>query len=94
MHFAVLRPPSERLSFPPEQDTEQAPQQYQTPVCHDRGDKSSLQRPWRDELAKTVTPNILVDGDADEERSSHRLVAVDSICGDDGREGRNLHSYE
>jgi hypothetical protein len=39
---AVLAPATERLAFPPEEDTEEAPEEYERGVCHDRRNEPAM----------------------------------------------------
>ncbi|KAL3708496.1 hypothetical protein TMatcc_006480 [Talaromyces marneffei ATCC 18224] len=47
-------------------------------------------RPFGDELTETVTPQILVYCDVDEERPGDRFVTIDSIGASDGGKGSDL----
>ena len=44
-----------------------------------------LLRPRRDELAEPITPDILVDGDADKQTARNGFVAIHSIRADNCR---------
>jgi hypothetical protein len=79
---AILAPPAERLTLPPKHYAEEAPKQDERSVRHDRIDKPtfvsarsqidrlrnspSLHSPRRNELAKPVSPHILIDSDSHE----------------------------
>ena len=66
MHFAILRPDPERLSRIPKQDAKKTPQRNQAHVGHDRRYIAARHDPRSNELREPVSPNILVDSDADE----------------------------
>lgn len=51
-----------------------------------------LLNPRCDELGETITPDVLVDSDGDEQGSSNWLVRIDSICANDGRNRGHLHA--
>lgn len=90
MDLAILRPSSKCFAFVPKQNSKQAPQQCKSHICHDGRDISRLNDPRRDKLAEPISPNILINGDGDEDTSRHRLVRIDCICGDDGGKCSNL----
>lgn len=92
VHARVPGPLSELLAEKEEDDTERAPQENQRHVGHDWWDESSRNRPWRNELGESVTPNVLVHSNGDHDRSCYRFVAVDSVCCDNGRNGSNLNT--
>ena len=73
-----------------EDDAEGAPQHGQAHVQHNRRDIAGFLGPWRDELAESVAPQILVDGDGDEDGSNDGLVAVDGIGTCDSWQGGDL----
>lgn len=84
MHGRVAGPSSERLSLVVEQDAEETPQQHQRAVCHDWWDKSSFFDPRGNELGEAVAPDVLVDGDGNEEGASDGFVRVYGVGGYDG----------
>ena len=90
MHAALATPLAASLSNKEEQDPEAAPQKDQAHVEHDRRDEPSADRPRGDELAEAVAPEVLVDGDGDEDRAGDGLVGVDGVGGGDGRDGGDL----
>lgn len=73
-----------------ERNSEQTPEGDQGHVQHDGGDETTLFHPRGDELAEPITPQVLVDSDCHEERSRHRLIAVDSVCAGDGGDSSDL----
>lgn len=48
--------------------------------------------PWGDEAGETVSPDVLVDGDGNEERACDRLVRVNGVGRDNGRKGGDLET--
>ena len=90
MHVTMLRPLPESLPEEEEQDPERAPEGDQGHVGHDGWYVPAGEDPGRDEFGETVAPDILVDGDADEDTARDGLVAVNSVGGGNGREGSNL----
>jgi hypothetical protein len=74
MNLRVSGPLPESLAIEPEYNAEQAPKESQGHIGHDRRDVSVCNDPWGDELAKAITPYVLVDGDGDEDASGHRLI--------------------
>lgn len=79
MHIRLGGPLPTRLTPEVERDSKQTPQHNQTHVQHYRSDITILDDPGSDELAKSVTPHILVDSDGDEDRARHRLITINSI---------------
>lgn len=68
-----------------ERDSNQVLQCNQARVQHDGQGIAVALYPRHDELAKSVAPDVLVDGDCDKEGAGHGLVAVDSVgTGDSG----------
>lgn len=90
MNLASPSPPPEGLSLPPEQHSKATPQQHQAPVGHDGRHVSGLHGPSGDELGEAIAPDVLVNGDGDEEGTRDGLVRVDSVRGHDGRNGSDL----
>lgn len=74
VHRAVLGPSPERLPLVVEENTKQAPEQNKRGIGHDGGDEAISDGPIGDELAESVAPHVLVDGDADEQAAGDRLV--------------------
>lgn len=90
MNLGILGPPTEGLAEIPEHDTEETPQGDERHVGHDRRDEAGLDGPRCDELGEAVTPNILVDGDGDEDAAGNGFVGVDGVGGGDGGQGSDL----
>ena len=90
MHRVLCRPAPEPLPLKPKKNPERTPQRRKTHVRHDRRDVAILLGPGRNELAEAVAPEILVDGDADEDAASCRFVAVDGVGGGNGGESGDL----
>ena len=88
--FGMSRPFAESLSFEPEQNAEKTPQCGQSHVRHDRWDIAGFHDPWRNELAKAVSPDILVDGNGHEDAPCNRLVGIDSVSGGDSWESSDF----
>jgi len=88
--LAILGPLPEGLAAEPEQHAEQAPQRDERHVGHDGWDVAGLDGPGGDELAEAVAPDVLVDGDGDEDGAGDGLVAVDGVGGGDGGESGDL----
>lgn len=80
MYLRIAGPFPERLSIEPEQDPSRAPESGQTHVHHDGWDVSRSLNPRSNELRESIAPEILVDGDGDEQRASNRFVGIYSIC--------------
>ena len=76
VNLRILRPLPKRLAIIPEDDPAQTPQGNQTHVCHDRRDVSILGGPRSNELRESVTPDILVDRDGNEDGSRDGLVGI------------------
>lgn len=76
MHGAVLGPSSEHLALVVEKDTEKAPDGDERHICHDRRNVASLEGPGSDELGKAVSPDVLVDRNADEKTTCDGLVSA------------------
>ena len=94
MNCRVPCPLSARLAPKVEDHAEGAEKDRQAHVEHDGLHCSPARNPAVDELAETVSPDILVDGDCDEDGSCHWFVAVDGIGGDNGGNGRDLKSTQ
>lgn len=90
MDIAVSRPLSKRLAEEPENDSRQAPERNQRHISHDGRNEARLSSPWRDELAESVTPHVLVDRNGHEDGASYGLVRIDGIRRCDGGQGSNL----
>lgn len=90
VHLVVPRPPPERLPVEPEQDAEGAPQRRERHVEHDRWDVARADDPRCHELGEPVAPEVLVDGDGDEDAAGDGLVRVDGIGGGDAGDGGDL----
>ena len=90
MHIRVLGPLPKRLPLEIEQNAHATEQGDQRRVRHDRLDIAGLDDPRGQELGVAIAPDVLVDGDGDEETAGHGLVAVDGVGRDDGRERRDL----
>lgn len=63
MHPRLRGPTSEPLTIEVEWDGTETPERCQTHVDHDWLDEATFHDPRGDELAKAVSPDILVDGD-------------------------------
>ena len=85
-------PSPELLPIQVKRNGKETPQGTQAHVQHDWLHKATLCNPWRDELAETIAPHILIDRDSDKDRAGNGLVAIDSIRADDGWQGSNLYS--
>jgi hypothetical protein len=74
MNLRVPGPLPEGLAIEPKYNAEQAPKEGQGHVRHDRRNVSICNDPWGDELAETITPDVLVDSYSDEDASGNRLI--------------------
>lgn len=90
MHRRLGRPSSEPLPVKVERDGTETPQRCQAHIQHDRLDEPAFLDPRGDELAETVAPEILVDGNGDKNRTGHGFIAVDGVRAGNSREGRYL----
>lgn len=81
MDGAVPRPSPECLALVIEQDAEKAPEQNQGRIRHDWWNVSISDDPIGDELAESVSPNVLVDRNGDKQAAGDGLVAVNGIGG-------------
>ena len=90
MDGIILGPLSEGLALVVEQDAKGAPQKDEGHVQHYGRDIAVRDDPGRDELAEAIAPQVLVDGDGDEDAAGHGLVAVHGICRGDGWDGGDL----
>lgn len=91
MDFRLGRPFPAPLTPEVKGDAKQAPQCEEAHVQHNGREIAILLYPRRDELAKSVAPDVLVDGDGDKERAGYGLVAVDSVGTGNGGERRDLN---
>lgn len=85
MHRGIGSPPSEPLSVHVEGNRTETPERRQAHVQHDWFDVPTLLNPWGDKLAEAVSPQVLIDGDRNEDRACDGLVAVHRISACDGR---------
>jgi hypothetical protein len=92
VHFRVSRPLSERLSVVQEDNSGHTEEDIQSHICQDRGDESRLHTPRRDELRESVSPDIFVDRDIEEDGSCDRLIRIDGIGGRNSRKCCDLDS--
>ena len=90
MHTRPTTPLPERLPIIKVPNPRQTKQRRQRHVRHDRRHEPSLHRPGRDELGETVAPDVLVDGDGNEDGAGDGLVGVDAVGRGDGGEGGDL----
>jgi len=90
MHTTVPRPRPKSLTIEVKDNATCTPQENQRHVQHNRRHIASTDDPWRDELAETVAPHVLVDCDGHEDAARNGLVAVDAVCGRDGGYGGDL----
>lgn len=67
MHVRSLGPLPKRLPIKVERNSEQAPQQNQAHIQHDRWDIAIFDDSGGDELAETVTSDVLIHSDGDED---------------------------
>ena len=74
MNTRVLGPAAHSLAPEVEDDSTGAPEEDQTHVQHDRRDVTVGDDPGSDELAETITPQILVDCDRHENAACNGLV--------------------
>jgi hypothetical protein len=74
VNLIVPGPLSENLAVVPEQNTEGTPKCGEAHIQHNRRNIAIRDDLWRDELAKTVSPEILVDSDSDEDGACDGLV--------------------
>jgi hypothetical protein len=74
MNLRIPGPLTESFPVKPEHNAEQAPKESQGHIRHDGRNVSVCNDPWGDEFAETITPDVLVDGDGDEDASGHRLI--------------------
>lgn len=81
MDLRVASPSAEGLSVLPEDDSAQAPQEYERAVRHDGRNVSRFDDPRRNEFGEAVTPDVLVDGNGNKEGASNWLVGVNSVGG-------------
>ena len=77
VHLRVSGPLSERLTIEPEDNSGATEEGYQGHVGHDWWDVSGLDDPGRDELRESISPNVLVDGDGNEDGTGDGLVRID-----------------
>lgn len=79
MNARLSRPLPHRLPIIVERNRTETPQHRQAHIQHDRFDKTAFFAPRRDELAKSVAPDVLVHRDGDEQETCDRLIAIDGI---------------
>lgn len=91
MHIRFRRPLPAPLPEEIKHSTKRTPEHHKAHIEHNRRDISSLLSPGSDELAKPITPQILVDRDCHEDRAGHWFVAVDGIRTGDRRKRHNLN---
>lgn len=84
MHRIILGPLAEGLTHVIEQDTKSTPKEDERHVQHDGRHVAVCNDPRGDELAEAIAPQVLVDGDGDEDATGHGLVTVHGVCGCDG----------
>ena len=91
--YTILSTPAPHFLSPlQEQQTRRTEQERQAHVRHDRWQEPGLLDPRADELGETVAPEVLVDGDGDEDGTGDGFVAVDGVGADDGGDGSDLDS--
>ena len=90
VHLTIPCPDPEPLSPNPKDNTAKAPQRDQAHVSHDRRNISITGSPSIDKFRESVTPNVLVNCNANEHGAGNRLVRVNCISRGDGRESRDL----
>lgn len=64
--FRIFGPLPEGFAEEPENDSCQTPEDDQAHVRHDGRYVAALDDPWGDELRESVTPDVLVDRDGNE----------------------------
>lgn len=74
MNLGISGPLAEGLPLIPEEDAKRAPQCGQYHVRHDRRGIPVRNDPGRDELAKAITSDVLVDRDGEEDAASRWLI--------------------
>ena len=74
MDFRTPSPLPESLPIKPEYDASTAEESDQTHVGHDGRDISRFNDPRRNELRKSISPDILIHRDGNKDRSSDRFV--------------------
>jgi len=79
MDLGISGPLPECLSIEPEDDSGTTEEGDQGHVCHDGWDVSGLDDPGRDELRKSISPNILVDRDGNKDGTGDGLVGIDRV---------------
>jgi len=87
---AVLSPPTERLAAEVKDDSEQTEEQHERTVGHDGRNVAVLGDPVVDKHRESVTPDVLVDGDGDEQAAGDGLVTVDGVGRDHGGQSGDL----
>lgn len=90
MNLTILTPRAKRLPIVPKQHAKKTPQRNKAHVGHDGRHVAAADDPGRDELAEAVAPDVLVDGDGDEDGAADGLVRVDGVGAGDGGEGGDL----
>ena len=90
MHHIARRPPTKRLSIVIEHNPARTEHKSQTHVHHDGPDEADVLGPGGDELGEAVAPEVLVDGDGDEDAAGDGLVAVDAVGAADRGDGGDL----
>lgn len=79
MHLRISRDLSQPLAIVIKDDPTSTEKGCQTHVQHDSGNEATALRPWRNELAQAVAPEVFVHSNGDEDASGNGLVAVDSV---------------
>ena len=81
VHLALLSPPPKSLAHEVKQDTEETPQCNETHVRHNGRNIARADNPGCDEFGEAITPEVLIDSDGHEDRTSHRFVRVNAFLG-------------
>lgn len=92
MDTALRCPLSKAFPVEPEYHSTGTPKHSQCHVGHERRDVTYLFHPRRYKLRDTIAPQVLIDGHQDEDRSSGRLVRINSVGGSDRRKSGDLYT--
>jgi hypothetical protein len=90
VHARLPTPLPESLPNKIKDNTKRAPQEDQAHIEHDGRYNACLDRPRRNELRKAVAPEILINGDGDEDGARDGLIAVNCVGGGDGGDAGDL----
>lgn len=90
MHTIPRRPLPKSLPIEVKEHATRAKRKSQTHVQHNRPNKTDLLCPRRDELAEAIAPDVLIDGNSDEDAAGDGLVRVNAIGAADGGDGGDL----